>query len=128
MADVATRVMREGLTGLARRQRLIAANVANLDTPGYRPVDLRFEQVLGRRMREEPGGQLVLTSAMHIPGPGPADLAVDQIQVSRQDAEGVDVDYEMARLSEAVIEYNAVTQLLTARMAMLRSAVTEGRR
>jgi flagellar basal body rod protein FlgB len=45
-----------------------------------------------------------------------------------RDENGVDVDAEMARLAEATIEYNTAAQLLSARLNMLRMAVSEGRR
>jgi len=47
---------------LAERQRLVAGNVANADTPGYRAVDVRaFEEVLSRR-----GEALAKTHEAHI--------------------------------------------------------------
>ena len=44
----------------AARQRLIADNVANLDTPGYRPLDAdpkAFQEQIGRAIENPPDGE-----------------------------------------------------------------------
>ncbi len=124
-------ILRSSLSGLAQRQRLIANNLANMDTPGYRALDVPFERVLDREMRKEGDLALRLTSAGHMQGTGVSqtEAAIERRQaVFRSDGNGVDVDAEMEMLSETAIQFDAVAQLLNARVAILRSAVNEGRR
>lgn len=124
-------VLRNSLSGLAQRQRLIANNLANMDTPGYRALDVPFERVLDREMRNEGDLTLRLTSAGHMQGAGTpqGEAPIERRQaVFRSDGNGVDPDAEMEMLSETALQFDAVTQLLNARIAILRSAVNEGRR
>ncbi|MGI5836053.1 MAG: flagellar basal body rod protein FlgB [Chloroflexota bacterium] len=130
-ADHRMQILQNSLSGLSQRQRLIANNLANIDTPGYRSFDVPFEQVLERTITNGPDLPLQLTSAGHIGAPSgtmPSLTAVQSPSVLRTDGNGVDVDAEMAKLSETVIQFNAVTQLLSAKLAILQSAATEGRR
>lgn len=129
--DQRMQVLQTSLSGLTQRQRLIANNLANVDTPGYRSFDVPFEQVLSRTISNGRDLQLKLTSAGHMRASGGAKdtlAAVQSPAVFRTDGNGVDVDIEMEKLSETVIQFNAVTQLLSTRMAILQSAATEGRR
>ncbi len=131
MLEASGQVLRKSLSGLAERQRLIAGNLANIDTPGYRSRDIPFEQVLYQEMQESKGLPLVATAPGHLAASaafGRPLAAVERQSVFQRDGNGVDVDAEMARLSETVIEYNTLAQLLTARLSILRAAVTEGRR
>jgi len=130
-ADERMQLLRESLTGLTQRQQVIANNLANMDTPGYRTIDVPFEQVLGRQLGREGEMTLTRTSAGHIGAPqvGMSGASGEQGQlVFRTDGNGVDVDAEMERLAETGIQFSAVTQLLSARIAILKSAVSEGRR
>lgn len=130
MIDRPGEVLRNGLSGLAERQKLIANNLANVDTPGYRSLDVSFERILERQVKGSTDLALVTTSPAHMAAPPPGEnfSAQGLAKATRAGDVGVDVDAEMARLSETVIEYNAVAQLMAARLSLLRSAVTEGRR
>ncbi|MCF7976357.1 MAG: flagellar basal body rod protein FlgB [Phycisphaerae bacterium] len=44
-------VIEAGLKAETLRQKAIASNVANLQTPGYRSVDIRFEELLDKAMQ-----------------------------------------------------------------------------
>jgi flagellar basal-body rod protein FlgB len=132
LLDGAGQVLRDGLSGLAKRQQLIAGNISNMDTPGYRSSDIAFEAALQQQLGQGQGLPMFRTASMHIDGT--ADRAARLGTVAEKgnpfqsDGTGVDVDYEMARLSETTIRYDTLTQLLAGKIALLRSAVTEGRR
>ena len=124
-------LLENSLSGLSQRQKLIANNLANVDTPGYRSFDVPFEQVLERSIAQGKELPLTLTKVGHISAfnASPASFTAEQRPaVYRTDGNGVDVDAEMEKLSETAIQFNAVAQLLSARIAVLSSAVTEGRR
>lgn len=69
--DAALRFQQEALNLRAQRQEILAANIANADTPGYQARDIDFASELKKVMvrgREETGGvTLSLTSSHHIP-------------------------------------------------------------
>ncbi len=127
--DGQVQLLHQALSGLARRQELIANNVSNVDTPGYRSMDIRFEQVLDRQLRREGDLPLVRTATTHMSGPSIVEQAMSSQDnlVFRTDGNGVDVDAEMSRLAETGIGYNVVTQLLNARLGLMRLAVKDGR-
>ncbi len=130
LLDGAGLLLHESLSGLVKRQQLISNNLSNVDTPGYRSLDVPFEQVLDREIRKEGQLALAVTDPGHIGGPNAMEqaLSMQQPAVFRADQNGVDMDAEMARLAETAIEFNAVSQLMAGRLAMLRMAANDGRR
>jgi flagellar basal-body rod protein FlgB len=75
------------------REAVIAGNVANADTPGYRRRDLAFEGVLG-----EAQASLVRTHAQHLPveSTDPENARVEMgPRGTRPDGNGVDLDQEL---------------------------------
>lgn len=88
------------LAWLDTRQRILSRNVANADTPGFRPSDARhFREVLQRR---QPASALVTTNSRHIAPPGGAALAVQDRQVVERSRNGnaVSLDDEAIRIAE----------------------------
>lgn len=95
------------------RQRVIAANVANVNTPGYRQMDVTFEDELARRVKdgESPRG----VTPRVVEGRGGKE---------RADGNNVDIDAELGRLNKNSLLSNAWTQILASRLAAMRSAIT----
>ena len=126
-----------GLEALALRQRLLAHNVANAETPGYKRYDVRFAELLAERLQE---GRLPLrrTDPAHLPGAAgsgasaaaaPAGAVYRETWTAmRNDGNNVDIDAEMARLAETAIHYQALVRQLSDRIALLRTVIHEGRR
>jgi len=104
------------------RQGVLAANVANLDTPGYRAMDLRFEDALGAA-----GVDLVVSDPRHLDGAGPGDPRY-RIEVgpvgTRPDRNGVDPDRAMLELSRNAGAFTDQAEVLTRLLALARVAVT----
>lgn len=125
----ADRILEDGLSGLSKRQQLIASNIANMDTPGYRALDVPFETALQREMGQGSELPMLRTVAAHMGGASDQSSLLSTVvsgDAMQADGTGVDVDYEMARLSETTIKYDAVSQLLANKIALLRSAVSDG--
>lgn len=111
------------------RHRVIANNVANVDTPGYK----RFSVELSSSLESifEPDLPLSRTHPMHLSGtdlryPYPV-VKVDNT-VGRNDGNNVDVDVEMALLGENSIWYSALARQVDEMLARWRLAISEGRR
>lgn len=88
------------LAWLDARQRILARNVANADTPGFRPSDaVPFQEVMQRR---RPASALTTTDERHIVPPGSAALAVQDRQVVERSRNGnaVSLDDEALRIAE----------------------------
>jgi flagellar basal-body rod protein FlgB len=117
----------------SHRQSLIAANIANVDTPGYYTRDLDFEKAMAvaDRALEGRGPRLEGLRPGHLPGPGALDLASYEFEpsglVRRNDLNNVSVDREMLALARTAGRYSAAVEILRKRFALLRYALTEGR-
>lgn len=88
------------LAWLDTRQRVLARNVANADTPGFRPSDaVPFQQILQRRGSAP---VMVTTDAQHLVPQGSAALAVKDRSVVERSRNGnaVSLDDEAVRLAE----------------------------
>jgi flagellar basal-body rod protein FlgB len=114
-------VVRGALDGLAIRHRVFTNNLANIETPGFQPGDVSFEQEL-RRLRD---------SRTH--GPGGSPRLSFQVTPSEQDAHrvdgnGVQADDQVMRLVENTLSYEALLQAQRMRGEILRTTVTEGRK
>ena len=88
------------LAWLDTRQRLLSQNVANADTPGYRPSDATpFRELLDRT---RPGATMRVTDARHIMPARAAAQAVQDRQVSDRSPNGnaVSLDEQAIRIAE----------------------------
>jgi flagellar basal-body rod protein FlgB len=127
-----TQLLAGALSGLAARQRVIADNVANADTPNFKAATVTFEdqlrQVIGASDR------LPLTPVVHgLPDEAaPARITPRVVPLQhttrRLDGNNVDLDEQMVRLAETNLTYNALAQLLAGRLQLLRSVIQDGRR
>ncbi len=120
------------VTGL--RQAATAQNLANLSTPGYKRVTVTFDRPWRDALEgAERGLSPVVTHPLHL-GPGasagyPAPRLQSELHTSaRPDGNNVDLEYELATLSENTLHHQALLRQLNQRLAALRLAVTEGRK
>jgi flagellar basal-body rod protein FlgB len=113
--DLSTVALEKALSGSSLRQELIANNLANANTPGYRRVDVDFHTALGQALDRAQG-----TSQVEQVKFSPTE---DPSGAVRLDGSNVDVDREMASLSENSLEYQALVATLRARMSMLQNVI-----
>lgn len=112
----------------AQRQQLLAANIANADTPGYKAVDFDFAQALGRV--REGGGRLGLavTRPGHIASNAGIAAGIDlKYRIPAQDAidgNTVEMDREVAHFTENALAYQANAQFLGDTIRSMRLAIT----
>jgi flagellar basal-body rod protein FlgB len=113
--------LQAALSGLAARQRTIANNVANIDTPNFKASEVRFEDVLknaiGRGRPGSPPNQAALNASV-------SRTSIDTSTATRSDGNNVDIDREMEMLGEANLTYSALTQVLATRLGIMRSVVS----
>ncbi|QJA06863.1 flagellar basal body rod protein FlgB [Thermosulfurimonas marina] len=107
------------------RQELLASNVANVDTPGYRRKDIPFRKLMEAYLGE---GELPLrrTRAKHLSQvkipPEPEALEAPETGTPNN----VSLEEEMSRLMENHLLSQATLQALKKEIEMLREALTEG--
>lgn len=114
------------------RQEVLAANIANADTPNYKARDLDFSTALQKASHAtaRPGPtQLTLTSAQHIPAA--AQNAFDAQLLYRQplqpalDGNTVDMDIERMAFAENTMQYQTSLSLISQRIKGLMSALQQ---
>jgi flagellar basal-body rod protein FlgB len=103
--------------------KLTAANMANIDTPGYRAVGMDFEAEMRGAMQEVDGEEFV-------EGPGGAlnghrQPRVRQLDglVSRPDGDDVSMDRESLALAEAQLKFKTGVALLKVQNQMVLDAI-----
>jgi flagellar basal-body rod protein FlgB len=101
---------------LSARQRQVAANVANADTPGYKTRDLDFQAELERQIRT-PSSSARPMPVMH---------EISGLPV-RNDGNNVSLDREARLLAENALRFNVASNLLKSQIRMVRSAIDEGK-
>ncbi|MEK7440342.1 MAG: flagellar basal body rod protein FlgB [Chloroflexota bacterium] len=125
MNDITTQVLQNALSGLNKRQQVIGHNIANAETPGYQALAVNFENQLQRALTVNQNPTLERTDALHLATPAPRALGaqVDARQNSsmRLDGNNVDIDLEMSQLAETSIQYQSLTQLVSKKLALLKS-------
>ncbi len=101
------------------RQGVLAANLANVDTPGYRRVDLRFDAEL-----ERASDRLRRTHPSHLPSGPDADYRLHTEPRSRRpDANGVVLEREVIQASRNAGAFTDQAAVLSRLLAMTRVAI-----
>ncbi len=108
------------------RNELIASNIANVDTPGFKSKDLDFSQVLKESFS---GIEMRRTDPRHI---APHEsfnrdkLTIREDQnPGRADGNNVNIESEMLKLTENNIQYNIAVHLAAKRLSGIKDAIIE---
>ncbi|ASK34814.1 flagellar basal body rod protein FlgB [Alcanivorax sp. N3-2A] len=122
----------EALNLRAERQKVLAANIANADTPNYKARDFDFASELSQAMdsgrANADGLALATTSARHIPASLPSSSGVRDLlyRVPEQpslDGNTVDMNRERVQFADNAVRYQAALSLLNGRIQGLKSAM-----
>jgi flagellar basal-body rod protein FlgB len=117
---------------------VLAGNVANADTPGYRSKELDFSQAMAAAEQMSASDGMAATDARHLgPSGGDADgsratsaatMLVRQGGGSSPSIDGneVDLDRTMAGLAENGLQYGASARAAGKKLAILRYVVSDG--
>jgi len=118
----------------SRRNDLIASNIANRETPGYRAQDVVFEKELEAAFHSDRPGPLKVSDPRHIDGVKrePLELVTGTRINSfnpdpKMDGNTVILDKEMAKLAENQLMYQAAVRSINWKFQQLKSAITGGR-
>ena len=128
--DDAMRTMEKFMDLAVQRQALISNNLANVDTPGYKTVDVEFNQELEDAIgRQENSMNVTNVRHIPIPGNGAQSASVQEVDglIVRNDLNNVNVDREMGQLSTNALKFSMVAQLIGGKFRTLKSAILEGR-
>ncbi len=107
----------------SERNKVITSNIANLDTPGYKPSDYVFKDDLKKAM--DARILLTRTHEKHFPNAQDEISKKDFKKVTSE--EKVDLDKEMINLSENQLMYNLTAELLARKFKGIKSVLTDAK-
>ena len=118
--------LEKSLNILNKRQTLISSNIANLDTPGYKPREINFREALDKAINNKTVGMFQTHPRHFDPINGySGDVYVDPDQTSNG-VNCVDIDKEMTKLAENNLMYRTGVEVLLRKLAALKYAIIEG--
>ena len=110
----------------ARRSEVLASNLANADTPGYKARDFDFRKVLEGQVQGTT--RLQTTRPGHIsPDQGPVPASLMQYRIPQQpslDGNTVEAEREQVEYSANAIRYQASLRFLEGKISTLKTAIT----
>ncbi len=108
----------------ALNHRVIANNVANVDTPHFNPLRLDFQDALRAFLEGRERFSLRRTSPRHLEASRHI-IGLDKVaKVSKNDYNKVDLEEEMSRLSENTGRYTIYSGLLTEKFRQIRDMLS----
>ncbi len=110
--DPLAQVMRHALAFTNRRQDVIASNIANADTPGYKAFDVVLRKSLGGSKNLEPTRTNSRHLSMDESGSSLSGLQIERSrEPARLDGNNVNLDQELTRLLENKVKYQVGMEL-----------------
>jgi flagellar basal-body rod protein FlgB len=115
MLDPLSHNLDQYMTLVSVRQKLVASNVANADTPGYKTQDIDFESEL----------QNAVSGAARAGSPSPLVNTVPGLRI-KNDGNNVDLDREARLLAENALRFSVASNLLRSQIKTVRMAIEGG--
>jgi len=119
--DATLRGLASAMSLHERRHEVLASNLANVETPGFRARDLDFGTALREAFAEPTDPALALDPERA------ASVIEDPNTPARADGNTVDLELQMVQLTANSGRYNTLARLLGKRLGILRAAI-EGSR
>jgi len=125
-------LLEQSLNLRSLQHKVLSSNIANMDTPNYKAVELAVEEEINRNHRPDRGIQLRRTHAGHLPI---QNKAADNVKLRaakppelslRGDGNTVDIDRTMGQLAENTLLYKTATQLISQKFIGLKNVIKGG--
>jgi flagellar basal-body rod protein FlgB len=102
----------------ALRQETIAANIANVDTPGYRRLEVSpdFASLLKSQLAS---GSPLSSSSLK-----PKVVEDTRATTTRPDGNTVEIEHELVAMNRNAVEYEFLTEIVSRNIKQLRTAIT----
>lgn len=126
--DKAFSIFPQGMQIRAQRAELIASNIANADTPGYKAKGIDFQSAMAQAVSQQNSG-MTRTHEKHLDVRMELNNGIDfriPNQPDTGDGNTVDVQVERNLYLQNSMEYQASLQFLTGTIKGLRKAITGG--
>ncbi|MGM7681707.1 flagellar basal body rod protein FlgB [Cytobacillus sp. Hm23] len=121
--------LQTGLNYSSQKEKVIANNIANVDTPNYKAKSVNFKSELASAVDEVRGYKtndrhfdLSSSTSQH-----PISITSQSEQMYSHNGNNVDIDKEMTNLAENQIYFYALSDLLNGKFSSLKSVIKGGR-
>jgi flagellar basal-body rod protein FlgB len=106
VSDAVSQVLASALDGVSLRQRVIADNIANVDTPGFRATSVDFETQLKAAISDGSfaGGRVDHVTATTTPTDTPVGANGNNVDLRKETMAAVQSQYQYQILTRAVTE------------------------
>jgi len=120
-------ILKRSLDAYALRQKVIAENISQAETPGYRSRTVEFETLLDDAMGTSGGLPMKRSQEGHMPTPEssqpPPRVTQESDRALDNGVNDVNLDMEMAALAETTLSHKMAARILSMRSQLLRSAI-----
>ena len=112
-ASSITGLLFKNLSFRNEKQKIIAANIANINTPGYKTKDLKFNNLIDEK--KEKNLPLTITNSKHIPffieDKVKSTYEVYEVKglQEQNDGNNVNLDREMSKMAQNKILFDAIS-------------------
>jgi flagellar basal-body rod protein FlgB len=124
-------LLERSLDASALRQRVIANNVANVDTPNFKKSEVRFEEYLNKEMQPQITFDANRTDARHFEFESLKktfpEVIMDERTAMNNNMNNVDIDSEMSLMAKNQLRYNTTIQQVNHDLKQLRTAINGGK-
>ncbi len=117
------KMMQERMDYLGQRQKVLAENIANANTPGYRPNDLKPLDFADQFRKELRKVRPVATNPMHLAGvvdTGSFAMAKPKSYEISPSGNGVVLEEQMMKVADTQTDYATTTQLYSKYLQMMK--------
>lgn len=109
------------------RHTVLAENVANSETPGYRARDIEFADQLAAALTAPQEGDGAIEQPANMKSPTRIEPSIDRNATIKPDGNSVALDVQVGRLSENAFKIQALTQILSGRYQGLKRVIEGGK-
>ncbi|MGG1551132.1 MULTISPECIES: flagellar basal body rod protein FlgB [Paenibacillus] len=122
-------LMERSLDASALRQKVVANNIANVDTPNYKRADVVFEELLQDQLngstpsiegRRTDPRHFVIGNSTSLPN---SEVKTDESTAINNNMNNVDMDYEMSLMAKNQLKYNTMIQQMNSEFKKLRTVL-----
>jgi flagellar basal-body rod protein FlgB len=110
MSDMTMNAIQAALSGLSARQRAIASNIANADTPGYLSTQVSFEDSLRQAINTSDPSSFAVTTS-------------NSLAATNTNGNNVNVDEETVSLIDTQLRYQLMTQAANNEFHLIHTAI-----
>ena len=117
-------LLRQGMVVAEMNQKLIANNIANVDTPNYNPAEMDIQATLRRAVDGRLRFSLRKTDSRHLDSTHFRPDLERLAPLSKNDYNKVDLDYEMVKLSDNTSKYTTYSGLLRKHFGLVKGMLS----